>query len=60
MLSVPRVELNNGNQMPVIGLGTYLVSKMFLEFQLSYQLLEGYHTISIAHLEYRQRWLQLH
>lgn len=26
-MSVPTVKLNDGNQMPVLGLGTYLVKK---------------------------------
>lgn len=32
-MSVPTVKLNDGNQMPVIGLGTYLVKKKYLKNQ---------------------------
>lgn len=30
-MSVPTVKLNDGNQMPVLGLGTYLVKKKYLK-----------------------------
>lgn len=30
-MSAPTVKLNDGNQMPILGLGTYLVKKKLLK-----------------------------